>query len=74
MSQNENFLPPNELIARLTFVLPTEGQGKHGLVAMVELILQYSVNTREEGLCTNHQGPQMLLVAALNANICKSSA
>jgi len=40
---------PAELAAKLKFILPEEGQGKDGLLAGIEKVLRYSVNTWDQG-------------------------
>ena len=41
---------PEELVRRLNFVLPDEeGQGKDGLLEVIQKILEYSVNTWDQG-------------------------
>lgn len=40
---------PADLVAKLKLVLPAEGQGQDGLLALIQRILQYSVNTWDQG-------------------------
>lgn len=40
---------PAELAAKLKFILPDEGQGKDGLLEGIQKVLQYSVNTWDQG-------------------------
>ncbi|ATY59567.1 Pyridoxal phosphate-dependent decarboxylase [Cordyceps militaris] len=40
---------PAELAAKLDLVLPAEGQGTDGLLVMIQRILDYSVNTWDQG-------------------------
>ena len=40
---------PADLAAKLKLVLPEEGEGQEGLLNMVDKILQYSVNTWDQG-------------------------
>ncbi|OAA37346.1 Pyridoxal phosphate-dependent decarboxylase [Beauveria brongniartii RCEF 3172] len=40
---------PAELAAKLDFPLPAEGQGADGLLTMIQRILDYSVNTWDQG-------------------------
>lgn len=40
---------PADLVAKLNLVLPAEGQGAEGLLAMIQRILDYSVNTWDQG-------------------------
>jgi glutamate decarboxylase len=40
---------PADLAAKLKLVLPEEGEGQDGLLNMVDKILQYSVNTWDQG-------------------------
>ena len=42
--------PPEDLIKRLKFALPEhEGRGKDGLLDTIQKILEYSVNTWDQG-------------------------
>ena len=81
---NKNFsinpLEPEELIQRLGFVLPEEGLGKAGLIEILEKLLQYSVNTWNQGFLhklyatTNPIGVvSELILAVLNTSVCMSS-
>lgn len=40
---------PAELAAKLKVALPAQGQGQDGLLAMIQRILEYSVNTWDQG-------------------------
>lgn len=40
---------PSDLVARLKFNLPDQGQGQEGLLEAIGKILQYSVNTWDQG-------------------------
>ncbi|KAH7322876.1 putative glutamate decarboxylase [Stachybotrys elegans] len=40
---------PAQLAAKMQLVLPDEGQGKQGLLQLIQNILQYSVNTWDQG-------------------------
>lgn len=40
---------PSELAAKMKFVLPDEGLGKDGLMEGIANIMQYSVNTWDQG-------------------------
>ncbi|KAM0525451.1 hypothetical protein ACHAPE_000156 [Trichoderma viride] len=40
---------PSELVAKLKFLLPEEGLGKDGLLQSIDKLLQYSVNTWDQG-------------------------
>lgn len=71
-----NPVEPKELIKHLGFVLPDEGLGKDGLTEMLEKILQYSVNTWNQGFLhklyatTNPIGVvSELILAVLNTNV-----
>lgn len=40
---------PKELVSKLKLALPAEGQGPEGLLGMIQRILDYSVNTWDQG-------------------------
>jgi len=40
---------PEKLVSLLNFDLPGDGKGKDGLLATVEQVLKYSVNTWDQG-------------------------
>lgn len=40
---------PADLAAKLKLVLPDEGQGREGLLAAIQKVLKYSVNTWDQG-------------------------
>jgi hypothetical protein len=42
--------PPEKLSALLNLGLPNEGTGKEGMLDLIQKILQYSVNTWDQGL------------------------
>ncbi|KAI9147773.1 glutamate decarboxylase [Paramyrothecium foliicola] len=67
---------PAELAAKLKFILPDEGQGKDGLLAGIQTILRYSVNTWDQGFLdklyasTNPVGViSDLVLSVLNTNL-----
>lgn len=68
--------PPNKLIPLLDVSLPNEGRGKDGLLQAVQKVLQYSVNTWDQGFldklyaATTPVGLAAdLLLSALNSNL-----
>lgn len=44
-----DFQKPQELAQRLKFSLPNQGQGKEGLLEIIQQVLQNSVNTWDQG-------------------------
>lgn len=44
------YLPPKKLSVLLNLRLPNEGTGKEGMLDIIQKILQYSVNTWDQGL------------------------
>ncbi|KAI9822444.1 MAG: hypothetical protein M1827_000163 [Pycnora praestabilis] len=69
-------LKPNMLVQLLNFVLPDAGQGKDGLLKVLQSILKYSVNTWDQGFLdklyasTNAVGvASELILAVLNTNV-----
>jgi glutamate decarboxylase len=44
-----DFQKPQELVQRLKFSLPNQGQGKEGLLEIIQQVLQNSVNTWDQG-------------------------
>lgn len=44
-----DFQKPQELAQRLKFSLPNSGQGKQGLLEIIQQVLQNSVNTWDQG-------------------------
>lgn len=44
-----DFNKPQELAAKMKFSLPNQGQGKEGLLEVIQQVLQYSVNTWDQG-------------------------
>ncbi|CZR64332.1 related to glutamic acid decarboxylase [Phialocephala subalpina] len=67
---------PEKLVNLLSFDLPSEGTGKEGLLAAVQQVLKYSVNTWDQGFLdklyssTNAVGiVSELLLATLNTNV-----
>ncbi|EKD12358.1 hypothetical protein MBM_09392 [Drepanopeziza brunnea f. sp. 'multigermtubi' MB_m1] len=67
---------PQKLASIMNFDLPGDGKGKEGLLATVEQLLQYSVNTWDQGFLdklyasTNAVGViSELLLAVLNTNV-----
>ena len=68
--------PPKKLDSLFDLSLPDSGKGKDGLLDMVKSVLQYSVNTWDQGFMdklygsTNAVGlASELLLAALNTNV-----
>ncbi|KAK4556528.1 Glutamate decarboxylase 2 [Recurvomyces mirabilis] len=68
--------PPKKLSQLLNFSLPAQAQGKEGLQSTIESILQYSVNTWDQGFldklysAINPVGlASDLLLSALNTNL-----
>jgi hypothetical protein len=69
---------PEKLVKLMNFDLPNNGAGKEGLLATVQQMLQYSVNTWDQGFLdklyssTNAVGViSELLLAVLNTNVNK---
>ncbi|KAK8050704.1 hypothetical protein PG994_012434 [Apiospora phragmitis] len=62
---------PAELIEKLEFSLPeTEGRGKDGLLATIQDVLKYSVNTWDQGFLDKIVGVvSELLLSVLNTNV-----
>lgn len=67
---------PHKLIQLLDFELPNEGQGRSGFLKWVEQVLQYSVNTWDQGFmdklyaCPDAAGvASELILAVLNTNL-----
>ena len=67
---------PDELVKLLNFQLPNVGQGRDGLVQILERILKYSVNPWDQGFLhklyksTNPVGVvSELVLAVLNSNV-----
>lgn len=67
---------PQQLVQLLDLKLPENGQGQHGFLKMVERILQYSVNTWDQGfmdkLYASTDAPGVaseLILAVLNTNL-----
>jgi glutamate decarboxylase len=67
---------PQELVKLLQFELPEDGKGKDGLLAVVDRVLRYSVNTWDRGYMdkltgsTNAVGVAAeLILAVLNTNV-----
>ncbi|TVY80620.1 L-aspartate decarboxylase dtxS4 [Lachnellula suecica] len=67
---------PEKLVSLMNFDLPGDGQGKEGLLATVEQLLKYSVNTWDQGFLdklyasTNAVGViSELLLSVLNTNL-----
>lgn len=44
-----DYQKPQELVEKLKFSLPNQGQGKEGLLEVIQQVLQYSVNTWDQG-------------------------
>lgn len=68
--------PPQKLSSILNVQLPNEGTGKEGMWNLIQQILQYSVNTWDQGFMdklyssTNPVGVvSELLLAVLNTNV-----
>lgn len=68
--------PPKKLQSLFDLSLPQEGRGKEGLMEMIKSVLQYSVNTWDQGFMdklyasTNAVGlASELLLATLNTNV-----
>ncbi|KAF2144545.1 uncharacterized protein K452DRAFT_349637 [Aplosporella prunicola CBS 121167] len=68
--------PPKELEPLLKLQLPEDGEGKDGLLEVVQRVLQYSVNTWDQGFMdklyasTNAVGVvSELILAVLNTNV-----
>ncbi|KAK5991449.1 L-aspartate decarboxylase dtxS4 [Cladobotryum mycophilum] len=67
---------PAELVAKMKLVLPTEGQGKDGLMQGIEKVLRYSVNTWDQGfldkLCASNNPVGVIsdmVLSVLNTNL-----
>ena len=72
--------PPKKLDSLFALDLPSDGQGKDGLLDVVQRTLQYSVNTWDQGFLdklygsTNAVGVvSEMVLAALNTNVRSSS-
>ncbi len=60
-----DYQTPADLVSRLKLVLPEEGNGKDGLIATIKKLLQYSVNTWDQGF--------MDKLFAANTPVCSSN-
>ncbi|RSL78540.1 L-aspartate decarboxylase dtxS4 [Fusarium floridanum] len=71
-----DFQKPRELVDRIKFSLPNEGQGKGGLLEIIQQVLQNSVNTWDQGFLdklyasTNAVGVVSdMVLSVLNTNL-----
>lgn len=71
-----DFNKPQELAAKMKFSLPNQGQGKEGLLEVIQQVLQYSVNTWDQGFLdklyasTNAVGVVSdMVLSVLNTNL-----
>ncbi|KAF7547611.1 hypothetical protein G7Z17_g7601 [Cylindrodendrum hubeiense] len=71
-----DFKTPQELVQKMKFSLPNEGQGKEGLLEAIQQVLQYSVNTWDQGFLdklyasTNAVGVVSdMVLSVLNTNV-----
>ncbi|KAF4443872.1 glutamate decarboxylase [Fusarium austroafricanum] len=71
-----DFRKPRELVQRLKFSLPNSGQGKEGLLDIIQQVLQNSVNTWDQGFLdklyasTNAVGVVSdMVLSVLNTNL-----